>query len=146
MTKYRRSVAQETRANTEKSPKRAVQFSMVSENSGAKYATIIGYLFTPPPPNRLLCTQCLLSQLIVVVFFFFSNSLRSSRDCYAPGTSLAAGPGGIFKSGEAVSCSQSSCSSAPAKTLPYPLPHANYNNEDSTRRLNPPATHAIFIV
>lgn len=79
-------------------------------------------------------------------FFLFSNSLRSSRDCYAPGTSLAAGPGGIFKSVEAVSCSQSSCSSAPAKTLPYPLPHANYNNKDSTRRLNPPATHAIFIV
>lgn len=71
MSKYRRSVAQETRENTEKSPKRAVQFSMVSENSGAKYATIIGYLFTPPPPNRLVCTQCLLSQLIVVVFFFF---------------------------------------------------------------------------
>lgn len=137
MSKYRRSMAQETRANTEKSPKRAVQFWMVSEN-----------LFTPPPPNRLLCTQCLLSQLIVAVvfFFLFSNSLRSSRDCYARGTSLAAGPGGIFKSGEAVSCSQSSCSSAPAKTLPYPLPHANYNNKDSTRRLNPPATHAIFIV
>ena len=49
MSKYRRSVAQETRANTEKSPKRAVQFSMVSENSGAKYATIIGLSVYPSP-------------------------------------------------------------------------------------------------
>ena len=43
----RRSMAQETRANTEKSTKRAVQFSMVSENSGAKYATIIGLSVYP---------------------------------------------------------------------------------------------------
>ena len=140
-------MAQETRANTEKSPKRAVQFWMVSENPGAKYATIIGLSVYPSPtqPSFVYAVSTLPINCCCC-FFLFSNSLRSSRDCYAPGTSLAAGPGGIFKSGEAVSCSQSSCSSAPAKTLPYPLPHANYNNKDSTRRLNPPATHAIFIV
>lgn len=148
MSKYRRSMAQETRANTEKSPKRAVQFWMVSENPGAKYATIIGLSVYPSPtqPSFMYAVSTLPINCCCCFFFLFSNSLRSSRDCYARGTSLAAGPGGIFKSGEAVSCSQSSCSSAPAKTLPYPLPHANYNNKDSTRRLNPPATHAIFIV
>ena len=141
-------MAQETRANTEKSPKRAVQFWMVSENPGAKYATIIGLSVYPSPtqPSFMYAVSTLPINCCCCFFFLFSNSLRSSRDCYARGTSLAAGPGGIFKSGEAVSCSQSSCSSAPAKTLPYPLPHANYNNKDSTRRLNPPATHAIFIV
>lgn len=147
MSKYRRSVAQETRANTEKSPKRVVQFSMVSENSGAKYATIVGLSVYPSPTQPSFVYAVSTLPINCCCFFFlFSNSLRSSRDCYARGTSLAAGPGGIFKSVEAVSCSQSSCSSAPAKTLPYPLPHANYNNKDSTRRLNPPATHAIFIV
>ena len=141
-------MAQETRANTEKSPKRAVQFWMVSENPGAKYATIIGLSVYPSPtqPSFMYAVSTLPINCCCCFFFLFSNSLRSSRDCYARSTSLAAGPGGIFKSGEAVSCSQSSCSSAPAKTLPYPLPHANYNNKDSTRRLNPPATHAIFIV
>lgn len=113
-------MAQETRANTEKSPKVAVQFSMVSENSGAKYATIIGLSVYPSPtqPSFVYAVSTLPSNW----FFLFSHSLRSSRDCYAWSTSLAAGPGGIFKSGEAVSCSQSSCSSAPATATPSLTP------------------------
>ena len=123
MSKYRRSVAQETRANTEKSPKRAVQFSMVSENSGAKCATIIGLSVYPSPTQPSFVYAVSTLPINCCFFFFlFSNSLRSSRDCYARGTSLAAGPGGIFKSGEAVSCSQSSCSSASATPSPTPSP------------------------
>ena len=122
MSKYRRSVAQETRANTEKSPKRAVQFSMVSENSGAKCATIIGLSVYPSPTQPSFVYAVSTLPINCCFFFLFSNSLRSSQDCYARGTSLAAGPGGIFKSGEAVSCSQSSCSSASATPSPTPSP------------------------
>lgn len=70
MTKYRRSVAQETRANTEKSPKRAVQFSMVSENSGAKYATIIG-LSVYPSPTQPSFVYAVSTLPINCCFFFF---------------------------------------------------------------------------
>lgn len=122
MSKYRRSVAQETRENTEKSPKRAVQFSMVSENSGAKWATIIGLSVYPSPTQPSFVYAVSTLPINCCFFFLFSNRLRSSRDCYARGTSLAAGPGGIFKSGEAVSCSQSSCSSASATPSPTPSP------------------------
>ena len=70
MSKYRRSVAQETRANTEKSPKRAVQFSMVSENSGAKCATIIG-LSVYPSPTQPSFVYAVSTLPINCCFFFF---------------------------------------------------------------------------
>lgn len=73
MSKYRRSVAQETRANTEKSPKRAVQFSKVSENSGAKYATIIGLSVYPSPtqPSFVYAVSTLPINCCCFFFSFF---------------------------------------------------------------------------
>ena len=93
---------------------------VVSENSGAKYATIFG-LSVYPFPTQPSFVYAVSTLPINRFFFLFSHSLRSSRDCYALGTSLAAGLRGIFKSGEAVSCSQSSCSSAPATLSPTPI-------------------------
>ena len=93
---------------------------VVSENSRAKYATIIG-LSVYPSPTQPSFVYAVSTLPINVFFFLFSHSLRSSRDCYARGTSLAAGLRGIFKSGEAVSCSQSSCSSSPATPSPTPI-------------------------
>lgn len=73
MSKYRRSMAQETRANTEKSPKRAVQFWMVSENPGAKYATIIGLSVYPSPtqPSFVYAVSTLPINCCCCFFFFF---------------------------------------------------------------------------
>ena len=73
MSKYRPSMAQETRANTEKSPKRAVQFWMVSENSGAKYATIIGLSVYPSPtqPSFVYAVSTLPINCCCCFFFFF---------------------------------------------------------------------------
>lgn len=130
--------AQETRANTEKSPEPAVQFSQYLKIPERNMQRYLVYLFTPSPPNRLLCTQCLLYQLIVFFSFFTQPSQLSGLLC--AGYFLGGGASRNFQE-------RRSCELLPIflqLRSRHPLPHPNYNNKDSTRRLNPPATQAIF--